>query len=70
LEKVGKLSLYCSLLELQRYFFNSLQNPGKEFEPNSPIKFKKSYAFSHNLIILNAKKSNATFFASEEEGFF
>ncbi len=52
--------------ELTLYFFNSLQNLWKWFKPNYPIKFKKSYAFSPNLIIPNVKKLKFDFFQSEE----
>ncbi len=47
---------------INKIFFNSTQNPGKLFKPNFPIIFKKSYAFSQNLLILNAIKLKCDFF--------
>jgi len=44
------------------YFFKGLQNLGKYFKPNFPIKVWRSIAFSQKLFILNAKNSNSTFF--------
>jgi hypothetical protein len=50
-KKVGKFSL----LSLFFYFFKGLQNLGKYFKPNFPIKVWRSNAFSQNF-----------FFGSEE----
>ena len=52
------------------YFFKGLQNLGKYFKPNFPIKVWRSNAFSQKLFILNAKKLKCYFFFESEEVHF
>jgi len=59
-KKVGKFGLFSLFF----IFFKGLQNLGKYFKPNFPIKVWRSNTFSQKLFIPNAKKLKRNFFLS------